>query len=250
MYRWILPALAALTFATAPAAAFDISAMSDEDRETFRAEIRAYLLENPEVIFEAVQILEERQAQAQASAEMDIIAANAEAIFDDGFSWIGGNPDGDITLVEFMDYRCGFCRRAAPEVEKLVEGDGNIRLVIKEFPILGEASMSMSRFAIATHQVAGDAAYKQVHDVLLSMNGDVSAPRLRRVATDLNLDADAILARMDAPEVTEVITRNRALAQVLNISGTPSFIVVDEVLRGFLPADEMGRIVEEKRDQG
>ncbi len=250
MRHWVLPALAALTFATGPVAAFDMSSMSDEERAALRAEIRAYLLENPEVIMEAVEILEARQAAQQANAEKEIIAQNTDAIFNDGFSWVGGNPDGDITLVEFMDYRCGFCRRAAPEVEKLLAADGNIRLVVKEFPILGDASVLMSRFAIATQQVAGADAYKDVHDVLMSFNGDVTEPRLRRVATDLDLDADAILAQMNAPEVTEVIARNRALAQQLNIAGTPSFLVGDEILRGFLPADEMEIVIDAVRGEG
>lgn len=247
MRHWIWSALAALTFSAAPVAALDLSAMSDAERESFRAEVRAYLLDNPEVIFEAIQILEERQAQAQASADKDVIASHAQAIFEDGISWVGGNPDGDITVVEFLDYRCGFCRRAAPEVDKLLANDGNIRLVIKEFPILGEQSVIMSRFAIATHQVAGDDAYKAVHDVLIALNGDVSDARLRRVAEDLDLDADAILARMPSQEVSNVIAQNRALAQVLNISGTPSFVVGDELLRGFLPADQMQLVIDDKR---
>jgi len=247
MRHWIFATLAALSLAAAPAGALDLSSMSEEERSAFRAEVRAYLLDNPEVIFEAIQILEDRQAQAQASMDRDIIAANADAIFNDGFSWVGGNPEGDITVVEFLDYRCGFCRRAAPEVEKLLANDGNIRLVIKEFPILGEQSVVMSRFAIATQQVAGDAAYKAVHDVLLELNGDVSDARLRRLAEDMDLDADAILAQMPSEDVTRVIAENRALAQALSISGTPSFIVDDELLRGFLPADQMQLVVDDKR---
>lgn len=247
MRQWILSAIAGLIFATGPAAAFDISEMSQAERDAFRAEIRNYLLENPEVIMEAVQALEQRQQQAQAAADKDFIAANASVIFNDDVSWVGGNPEGDVTVVEFMDYRCGFCRRAAPEVEKLLQNDGNVRLVVKEFPILGEQSVVMSRFAIATLQIAGDDAYKSVHDVMLAADGDMSETRLRRIASDLNLDADAILAHMPSPEVTQVIAQNRALAQSLNIQGTPSFIVGDEILRGFLPADQMEIVVDAVR---
>lgn len=247
MRHWVLTALTALVFATGPAAAFDISEMSQEERDAFRAEIRNYLLDNPEVIMEAVQALEERQQQAQANADKDFIAANASAIFEDDVSWVGGNPDGDVTVVEFLDYRCGFCRRAAPEVAKLLQNDGNVRLVVKEFPILGEQSVIMSRFAIATLQVAGDDAYKSVHDVMLAAEGDMSETRLRRIASDLKLDADAILAQMSSDEVTQIIAQNRALAQSLNIQGTPSFIVGEEILRGFLPADQMEIVVDEAR---
>ena len=96
---------------------------------------------------EAVQILEDRQAAQEAEAGAGMIATNAEALFDDGYSYIGGNPEGDVTLVEFLDYRCGYCKRAHPEVAELLAGDGNIRLIVKEFPILGEESTLSSRFA-------------------------------------------------------------------------------------------------------
>ena len=240
-------ALTWLILSGSVASAFDITAMSDEERAAFRAEIRAYLLQNPEVIFEAVEVFEASQAAQQTAAETDIIAANRAAIFDDGHSWVGGNPDGDVTLVEFIDYRCGFCRRAAPEVEKLLQADDNLRLVVKEFPILGAESVLMSRFAIAVHQVAGDAAYKQAHDVLMSATGEISSPRLRRIAEDLELDAEAVLAQMQSPDVTQVIAQNRALAQRLNIAGTPSFVLEDQILRGFLPAAQMASVIAQKR---
>ena len=250
MIRRLTGAAAALALTALPALAFDPAAMTEAERAAIRAEIRAYLLDNPEIIMEAVQVLENRQADMQAQADRDVIAANAEVIFEDGYSWVGGNPDGDITIVEFMDYRCGFCRRAVPEVEKLLAADGNIRLVIKEYPILGEQSLLMSRFAIATKQVAGDEAYKLVHDTLMGLNGDVTSETLGQVAAELGLDGAAILARLDAPEVTRVIAETRALAQALNIQGTPSFVVKDEVLRGFLPADQMQMFVDAKRDEG
>ena len=247
MLRRIAPLAMALALMTAPAQAVDLSTMTDAERDAFRAEVRAYLLENPEVILEAVTLLEDRQAEAQAQTDTDLVASNAEAIFNDGYSWVGGNPDGDITLVEFLDYRCGFCRRAMPEVEKLLANDGNIRLIVKELPILGEDSLISSRFAIATKQVAGDEAYKQVHDALMEMSGSASDVALRRLGEGLGLDADAILAVMDSEAVTAEIAQTRALAQALQINGTPSFVLQDELLRGFLPADQMAEIVAELR---
>ncbi len=253
MIRFAAPALiapaliASALWASAPQAA-DLTDMSDAERTAFRDEVRAYLLENPEVIMEAVALLEQRQAEAEAQADFSLVAANADALFNDGYSWVGGNPEGDITLVEFMDYRCGYCRRAVPEVEKLLKADGNIRLVIKEFPILGDASMLASRFAIATKQAAGDDAYKQVHDALIEFRGDISDVTLRRLADGLGLNTDEIMAQMDSPTVSDEITRTRALAQQLRISGTPTFVLEDELLRGYLPADQMEILVDAKRD--
>jgi len=240
-------ALTALTLLGTPAHAVDLSTMTDAERRAFRAEVRAYLLENPEVIIEAVNLLEQRKVEAKAQADVSLIAINSKDIFDDGFSWVGGNPDGDITLVEFLDYRCGYCRRAMPEVASLIENDGNIRLIVKELPILGEDSMMLSRFAIATKNVAGGDAYKEVHDALMAMGGEVNDVVLRRIADGLGLDSNAILAQMDSPGVTAEIAATQALAQRLQINGTPSFVLQDEMLRGYLPARQMAAIVAEKR---
>lgn len=245
MHRLIAPIFAA-TLAL-PAAAMDLTELTDAERAQFRAEVRAYLLDNPEVIMEAVTLLQTREAEAQARADDNLVSDNADAIFDDGYSWVGGNPDGDITLVEFLDYRCGYCKRAHGEVAKLLETDGNIRLIVKELPILGDQSVLASRFAIATKQIAGDDSYKAVNDALMAYNGDVTLPALRRLGSTFGLDMEAVEARMDSDEVTMEIAQTRALAQQLNISGTPTFVMHDELLRGYLPFDQMMALVEEKR---
>ncbi|MEL6887447.1 MAG: DsbA family protein [Pseudomonadota bacterium] len=247
MLRKLFAAPALALCMTLPAHALDLTQMTDEERAIFRDEVRAYLMDNPEVIMEAVAVLEAREAEAQAQADLSLVSDHAADIFDDGYSWVGGNPDGDITLVEFLDYRCGFCKRAHGEVAKLLESDGNIRLIVKEFPILGEQSLLASRFAVATKQVEGDDAYKGITDALMEMNGDVTMRALRRMATAFGLDADAIEARMDSAEVTDEIRRTRALAQRLQITGTPTFVLEDELLRGFLPYDEMQALIDEKR---
>ncbi|MEO0632894.1 MAG: DsbA family protein [Pseudomonadota bacterium] len=230
-----------------PVAALDLQSMTDEERAIFREEVRAYLMENPEVIMEAVAVLEEREAAAQAQADLSLVSDNASAIFDDGYSWVGGNPDGDITLVEFLDYRCGFCKRAHGEIAKLLEADGNIRLIVKEFPILGEQSLLASRFAVATKQIAGDDAYKSMADALMSVGGNIDMRTLKRLAETYGLDPDAIEAHMESEAVTEEIRGTRALAQKLQITGTPTFVLEDELLRGFLPFDQMLALVDEKR---
>ena len=245
MHRLIAPIFAA-TLAL-PAAAMDLTELTDAERAQFRAEVRAYLMDNPEVIMEAVTLLQNREAEAQARADDNLVSDNAAAIFDDGYSWVGGNPDGDITLVEFLDYRCGYCKRAHGEVAKLLETDGNIRLIVKELPILGDQSVLASRFAIATKQIAGDDSYKAVNDALMAYNGDVTLPALRRLGSTFGLEMDAIEARMDSDEVTMEIAQTRALAQKLQITGTPTFVMQDEMLRGYLPYDQMMALVEEKR---
>jgi protein-disulfide isomerase len=239
----------ALVLGTLPVQAFDLGAMSEDERTAFGAEVRAYLMANPEVILEAVNLLEQQQAEAESMRDEDLVAANLEALHNDGFSWVGGNPDGDITLVEFMDYRCGYCRKAAPEVAKLLQEDGNIRLIVKEFPILGEASVFASRFAVAAKLLAGDDAYEQVHDALIEMGGEPNEVTMRRLAEGLSLDGDAILAAMGSDAVTDELRQTRALAQELAISGTPTFVLGNQLLRGYLPADQLKIIVDEQREE-
>lgn len=238
---------AALT--AAPLAADGIADMTDAERATFGAEIRDYLLQNPEVLLEAIAVLEQRQAQAETVQDQAMVLSNAEALFNSPFDWEGGNPDGDIVLVEFTDYRCAYCRRAQPDVERLIETDGNIRIIIKEFPILGDQSVLASRFAISTRQNFGDDAYDLIHVALMQMRADVTEDSLRRLAESLDLDADTILAGMNAPEVDEVIAANHALAGILQISGTPTFVMNDQMLRGYVPYEGMASMAAEIRSQ-
>ena len=235
----LLPFALSLALAT-PLAAQE---MTDAARDAFRAEVRAYLLENPEVLMEAIGVLEAREQEQAAAADFELARANADALFNDPTSFVGGNPDGDITIVEFMDYRCGFCKRAYPEVAELISRDGNIRYIVKEFPILGEESVLASRFALAAKLVAGDDVYDEVHSTLMQYQGNISQAALQRVGDSFGLDTDAIFAAMTSDEVTSIINANRALAERMRISGTPTFVVDDQMLRGYVPLDQMQQIV-------
>jgi protein-disulfide isomerase len=237
-----------LIFAAPAAFAFDVENMTDQERAAFRNEIRDYLLQNPDILMEAFAVLEDRQLAQDAAAAQQAVADNTDAIFNSDLDWVGGNPDGDIIMVEFLDYQCGFCRRAHPEVNALLQQDGNIRLVVKEFPILGEASVTASRFAIATRLAFGDDAYGHVNDALMTLRGDINETTLARIADDADLDADTIFATMDDPRVDETINTNYALAQSLGISGTPSFVFRDRIIPGYLPASDLLRIVEDIRE--
>ncbi len=224
--------------------------MTAEERATFRAEVRAYLLENPEVLVEAMDILQSREETASAERDAMLLQAKSEEIFTSPADWVGGNLEGDVTLVEFMDYRCGYCRKAHDEVQTLVESDGNIRYVIKEFPILGEGSLLSSQFAIAVRLLHGDAAYKAAHDALITLRGDPTPETLGRLATDLGHDPAPILAKMPSEEVMTVISANHALADEMQISGTPTFVMKDMMVRGYVPLEGMQQIIADVRADG
>ncbi|MGR3592896.1 MAG: DsbA family protein [Limimaricola soesokkakensis] len=247
MLRSLIRALPVTLALAGPAAALDLEAMTDAERDAFGDQVRAYLLENPEVLMEAIAVLDQRQAEAAAQGDSAMIASHAEALFENEGDWVGGNPDGDITVVEFMDYKCGYCRRAFPEVEELVESDGNIRYILKEFPILGEQSLMASQFALAMRELEGDEAYKQAHNALMTMRADVSEDSLEALAESLDVDFEAVQAEMDSPRIAGIIAENHRLAQAMQVSGTPSFVMGDQMLRGYVPLAQMQEMVAAQR---
>lgn len=245
--RRLLATAALMTALMAPPV---LAEMTAEERTALRDEIRAYLIENPEVLVEAMDVLQQREELAALERNSQLVQTRASDIFASPTDWVGGNLQGDITLVEFMDYRCSYCRKAHEEVQELVASDGNIRYVIKEFPILGEASLISSQFAIAVRLLHGDDAYKAAHNALITLRGEPSAETLGRLATDLGHDPAPILEKMGAEEVLAIIRTNHALADGMEISGTPTFVLKDQMLRGYVPLEDMRTIVAEARKKG
>ncbi len=243
--RRTLIGLTAMLITTTAALAAE---MTEAERESFRAEVREYLLENPEVLVEAMEVLQGKQDSDAANRDLAMLRDNADLIYNDPNSWVGGNPDGDITIVEFTDYRCSYCRKAHDEVAELITSDGNIRFVLKEFPILGEQSLLSSQFAIAVRQLYGDDAYKAVHDALITLRSDATPESLARVASDFGHDSDAIAARMQSPEIKAIIEANHALANTMDINGTPTFVINNTMVRGYVPLEGMRQIVARQRD--
>ena len=251
--RSILAALATgvlLGCATLPAVAQDAaqsSPFSAAEREALHAEIRAYLMANPELLMEMISLLDEKQKAATAEGDGDLVAANADAIFEDGFSWVGGNPDGKFTVVEFLDYQCGFCRKAQPELTELISSDGDIRLIVKEMPILGPGSDLAARAAVATLISGGPESYREVHNRLMALQGQVTDISLDGVLADSGLDPAAIRVAMADPEVDRRLGATRELAEKLAISGTPTFVFDNRMVRGYLPLEQMRALVGDVR---
>lgn len=227
--------IAALLLTATPAMAFDIGAMSDAEKAAFGDAVREYLMANPEVLVESINVLEERRVASEAENDVALVASNHEDIFHDGHSWVGGNPDGDVTVVEFIDYRCGYCRKFNDQVHDLVEGDGGIRLILKEFPILGPDSETSARFAVAVRQLGGDEAYVKAHDELMALRGAPSPEALKKIAADIGVDADEVANTMNTESVSAVLRDNRQLAERMAIQGTPTFVIGETLLRG-MPA--------------
>jgi protein-disulfide isomerase len=246
-------ALAGLLIALAPAAAaqdgagrFDPGAMTGAEREAFGEAVRSYLLENPEVIMEAIEVLEARRNARSREEDAALIARHAEALFESEDGFVLGNPDGDVTVIEFSDYRCGFCKRAHPILKELIESDPGVRLVVREFPILGPESVMAGRMAMAAHDI--DAGlYPALNDALMNHRGELTEAAAYRIAKEVGYDIPALKERAQGEAVEARLQRTYELARGLGLQGTPSFVIGDQILRGFLPIEEMRAAIAEAR---
>jgi len=210
------------------------------------AAIAQYLKDNPQAIIASLEAYQREQqaAQAQQQAERDIelVSANSKELLEDGFSFVAGNPDGDLTLVEFSDYNCGYCKRAHGPVKEFIEKDGNVRLIVKEYPILGPASLFAGHAALAAMKQDDGEHYAAFNDGLMTHRGSLNEEIVLKIADTAGLDIEKLQEDMKLPEIQEQVRRTYALAEKLNITGTPAFVLGDQVVRGFVPAEELMKL--------
>ncbi|WP_416900009.1 MAG: DsbA family protein [Minwuia sp.] len=207
--------------------------------------VHEYLMKHPEVIVESLQRFQERQDMAEAERAKAMLAAHRDRLDDPTGRFTAGNPDGDVTIVEFFDYRCGYCKRVMPSLFDEVAKDGGVKLVFKEFPVLGEDSVRAARAAIAA---ARQDRYYDMHLALMQTRGDLSEQKIMSIAGDLGLDTAKLKDDMRAPEVEEELARNYELAQILNIRGTPGFVIGDELVPGAISAQQFRDLIQRARD--
>lgn len=187
--------------------------------------------ENPEIIVEAMSILEARQREAQAAAVTAALEAEQETLERDPNAPIAGNPEGDVTVVEFFDYNCPYCRRSVPELAGLLAGDGNIRLVLREWPILSEGSDFAARAALAARK---QGQYQEMHEALMALQQPADESSVLRIAELLGLNVDQLKADMESPEIEEHLATSMRLAQALGVTGTPAFVIGDQLIAGYV----------------
>ena len=205
--------------------------LSDEQRDTVEILVRDYILKNPEIIVESLRGYEEKHRQASEKEAREAIATSRDALEKDRTSPVAGNPHGDVTLVQFFDYRCGYCKKVVPSIKELLNTDENIRLVFKEFPILGPDSVTASRAALAAWKIAPD-KYFPFHLALMESRGEMSEARVLETAKKVGIDIDKLKTAMTDPSIKSTIERNIDLARTLQINGTPAFIIGGQLVPG------------------
>jgi len=220
LFRYATPSGKAQTSSTAP--------ISPEQARVEQI-TRDYLTKNPEILVEMTTELDKRQAVQQAEQQQKTISENAAALFRSSASHTAGNPDGDVTVVEFFDYNCGYCRRALTDVVKLTNDDGKVRLVLKELPIFGEDSEAAAKIALAADK---QGKYFEMHQKLFSESGKADKEKGLRIAKELNLDIEKLEKDAEGDEVKKALDEAKDLAQKLNLQGTPLFLIGDRVVPG------------------
>ena len=219
---------------------------SPAEKRSFEDLIRDFILNNPEIIIKSIQSLQARDKRdAQARSKANLVKFRSE-LFNDPATPVGGNVKGDVTIVEFFDYRCGFCKRVFPAVMKVLNDDKNIRYVYKEFPILGPDSVAASKAALAAW-LTDKGKYEPFHRALMVTKGALPEQRVMKIAAKTGYDVKALKKTMADPRINEMIKKNFALAQALDINGTPAFVIGDKIVRGAIDLAALKKLISQAR---
>ncbi len=229
---------------TSPAS---LSQLAEADRQGAVALVRQALLDNPLILDEAVEALEAARASAEVGLVAHVIAENADLLFDSENASIMGNPEGAITLVEFLDYNCGFCKRAHGDIMRLIAEQDDVRVLVKDFPVLGPGSLEAAQVAVAFRAIGGD--MPAFIDAMMNESVQADIAMARRIAVDLGADETALDLALDSPLLMDPIGEAYALAEQLNIRGTPAFIVGEQRLMGAVGFDRLAEAIQVERDR-
>jgi len=224
----------------------DEAAMSEAQKAAFEQLVHDYIMNNPQVILDSVRAHQDAAAEAEKAAQQQNLVHMREQIENGKLSPVGGNVDGDVTVVEFFDYRCGYCKRVHDTVMDTIKSDGKVRLVYKEFPILGPDSVVAAHAALGVFFTNKD-KYFAFSDALMRAKGSLNEDRILQIAESIGLDPKAVKKSMTDPRIETELRHNMALAESLNIRGTPAFIVGQTLVPGALDRKTLTNLIEDAR---
>jgi protein-disulfide isomerase len=238
-----------LPLAAGVAAPVAAGGFSPEQRQEIEQIVREWLLKNPEILNEMVAELEKRQKAQQAAREKAVIGAHADALFRSPHDLVIGNPEGKVAVVEFSDYNCPYCRRSLEDVRKLRETNKDLKIVIKEFPILGPDSMEAAKYALAARKQGMD-KYWDLHVAMMKHKGRVNGEVALALAKRVGLDVERLKKDAESDDVQQALQTNMALADALGIRGTPAFVVGEKLIPGALGYERLNKEIERLRKNG
>jgi protein-disulfide isomerase len=244
-------ALVVGAMALAPLAVAQVAnPFNEQQRQAIGDIVRDYLLNNPEILQEVMTELEKRQAEQQRVAQSSALKENRQTLLNAPHSIVAGNPKGDVTLIEFFDYNCGYCKKALADVRSLAKADPKLRLVMKDFPVLGPDSVEASQVALAVkNQLQGEKLF-EYHVRVLESRGRVNGERAMAVAKEMGVDVARVQKDMQSPEVRAALQENVGLGDKLGLTGTPAFIVGDEIISGAVGMEPLKQVVASVRQCG
>ncbi len=245
--RFIAVLVLAVTLGVGAASAGEL--FTPDKTKAIEKIVRDFILKNPEIILDAVKILGKKQETTASERARRTILARKDELFKDPASPVGGNPSGDVTIVEFFDYQCGYCKRVFPRLQKLLADDGNLRFVFKEFPILGRNSVFAARAALAARK-QGEKRYVAFHKLMMASKGGLGKAKVFRFAKEAGLEVERLKGDMEDEDINEMIRRNLKLADTLTINGTPAFVIGDTIVRGAVGIKTLKSLVERVRKTG
>lgn len=242
-------AILAMGSLVAPALAQTQTHFDADQTKEIETIVRDYLVSHPEVLLEAINALEAKRAAEAVASQKTAITENAAAIFSTPEGTALGNPQGDVTVVEFFDYNCGYCKNALSDMDALLKADSNIRFVLKEIPVLGPQSTQASRVSLAFRMLKPE-AYGDFHRKLLASRGTADEARAIAVAAEFGVNAEALKTAMASPEVAADIAKDMEVAEALGVNGTPSYVIEDTVLPGAVGIDNLKAAIANVRSCG
>ena len=214
------------------------ASLDEADQKQVQELIENYILQNPQIIRDAIAALEIREEAARLTAALDLVRQ-------DGDDPVMGNPEGDITIYEFSDYNCGYCKRLFATLMEVLDEDDQVRLVIKEFPILAESSVLAARAGIAAHN---QGHFDSFHRSMMTAGGRIDERLIRRAARQAGVDMDRFDADMESSRTTELLRTTMLAAQQLDIRGTPALVIGDRLVPGAISKSEIMALINELRD--
>ena len=244
--RFFVLAVVCGLIAAAPIGSARAAETAPAQRQDIDAMIHDYLMQHPDVLVAALRAAEDKLSRDTDAKASQAVAQNRHQIFDDPATPVGGNPQGNATIVEFFDYRCPYCKEVQPSLETLLKQDPKLRIVYKEFPILGPVSMTAARAALAAQR---QGKYDAFHAAMMAARGNITDATVYQVAASVGLDVDRLKHDMAAPEIAQQLKANVALAETLDVHGTPALVVGDRVVPGAVDLSQLKTMVADARKQ-
>ena len=228
----------------------EIPFFEDKDqRSRLHLEVQRFILENPEIIIEAIRLYQQKKEEEKSKVELQLLKSKSNDLFEDNYSFVGGNENGKIRIVEFIDYKCSYCKQNHKIIWDMLDRNPDVKLIVKEFPILGNQSVLAAKALLAILLSDTNEVYKAFSEMLIEYNGPININILKTFASKAGSTISDLNLAINSQQVSFLLAKNVSLAESLSIQGTPTFVIEDRIVRGFISKNEFEKLVELVREK-